>query len=99
MLFAEILKGLAGSDLGGGLHKKRIPLPGRGKRGGARTLIAYNQGDVLFFIYGFPKNERDNVHSKELQALKFMASKLLGYTTEQISTLIVEKELVEIKNE
>lgn len=95
----EILQGLGGTDLGGGLHKKRIPLQGRGKRSGARTLIAYNKGNVLFFIYGFAKNEKDNVHWKELQALKCVTSNLLSYTIKQINTLIAEKELVEIKND
>jgi hypothetical protein len=33
-------QGLIDADLGGGLFKKRIALPGRGKSGGARTLIA-----------------------------------------------------------
>lgn len=36
----EMEQGVIDADLGGGLYKKRIPMPGRGKRGGARTLIA-----------------------------------------------------------
>ena len=36
---------------GGGLYKKRMALAGRGKRGGARTIVAYNKGDVFFFVY------------------------------------------------
>jgi hypothetical protein len=52
----ELEQGL-GDAMGGFVYKKRIALPGRGKRGGARTLIAYRRGQAVFFMYGFPKNE------------------------------------------
>jgi hypothetical protein len=37
---SEIQRGLLEADLGGGIVKKRIALPGRGKRGSTRTLTA-----------------------------------------------------------
>jgi hypothetical protein len=40
----EIVCGLIDADLGAGVVKKRVALPGRGKRGGARTLVATNKG-------------------------------------------------------
>ncbi|WP_219892083.1 type II toxin-antitoxin system RelE/ParE family toxin [Chamaesiphon polymorphus] len=43
----EMLAGLYDADLGGGLVKKRIARPGKGKSGGFRTLIATNKGDYL----------------------------------------------------
>lgn len=57
---AEMDQGLIDADLGGGVMKKRVPLPGRGKSGGARTLVATNKGDRWFFLYGFAKNQRDS---------------------------------------
>lgn len=36
----EMAVGLYEADLGGGLFKKRIARPGKGKRGGFRTLVA-----------------------------------------------------------
>ena len=36
----EMAQGLIDADLGGGIVKKRVGLSGRGKRGGARTLVA-----------------------------------------------------------
>lgn len=62
MLWAAVIEmenGLIDADLGGHLVKKRIALPGRGKRGGARSLVAYRLGDCAFFVYGFAKNERE----------------------------------------
>lgn len=41
----EMAQGLIDADLGGGVFKKRVGLAGRGKRGGARTLVATNQGN------------------------------------------------------
>lgn len=47
----EMERGLVDADLGGGVVKKRVAPPGRGKRGGARTLLATNRGDRWFFVY------------------------------------------------
>jgi hypothetical protein len=41
----ETAAGLIDADLGGRVYKKRVPLPGRGKRGGARTLIGTDLGE------------------------------------------------------
>lgn len=64
----ELVAGLADA-LGGYVYKKRIGLPGRGKRGGVRTLIAFRQGEQAYFMYGYPKNERANISANELEAL------------------------------
>lgn len=42
---AEMAAGLVDADLGGGVLKKRIAVPGKGKSGGFRTLVATNKGD------------------------------------------------------
>jgi hypothetical protein len=58
LLFAavtEMAQGLIDADLGGGIVKKRVGLSGRGKRGGARTLVATNKANRWFFVYGFEK--------------------------------------------
>ena len=56
---------------------KRIGLAGRGKRGGARTLVATNKGSRWFFVYGFEKNDRANIADDELEALQGIAKELL----------------------
>jgi len=62
-------KGLIEANLGGDVVKKRLALPGRGKRGGARTLVATNKDNRWFFLFGFRKNERANITSEELEGL------------------------------
>jgi hypothetical protein len=65
----EMVKGLIDADLGGGVFKKRIALPGKGKSGSVRTLLATNRHDRWFFVFGFEKNDRGNITTKELEAL------------------------------
>jgi hypothetical protein len=93
---AEMVRGLIDADLGGGVVKKRIGLAGRGKRGGARTLIATNKGDRWFFVFGFEKSERANIADDELEALQELAAHLLARTGRQLDEAIVDGSLQEI---
>jgi len=95
----EIQKGLLEADLGGGIVKKRIALPGRGKRGSTRTLLATNRDNRWFFVFGFEKNERENISENELATLKMLAKDLLGMTAAQITVAIGEGFLVEVEHE
>jgi hypothetical protein len=92
----EMVAGLIDADLGGGLVKKRVGLPGRGKRGGARTLVATNKGNRWFFVLGFEKNERANIGNEELEALQDLAADLLARTTSQLEESIADGALQEI---
>lgn len=46
----EIENGLHDGNLGSGLYKKRVPMPGKGKRGSYRTLLAFKYGERAFFM-------------------------------------------------
>ncbi|MHB1565855.1 MAG: type II toxin-antitoxin system RelE/ParE family toxin [Acidiferrobacter sp.] len=91
-----MIRGLIDADLGGGVVKKRIGLAGRGKRGGARTLIATNKGNRWFFVFGFEKNERANISSEELGALQDVAADLLARTASQLGEATEDGSLQEI---
>jgi len=95
----EIQCGLLEADLGGGIVKKRIALPGRGKRGSTRTLLVTNRDDRWFFVYGFEKNERANISEKELGSLRKLAKDLLGLTSVQIAAAIEKGFLMEVEHE
>jgi hypothetical protein len=88
--------GLIDAELGGGVVKKRISLPGRGKSGGARTLLATNKGSLWFFVFGFEKNERANISSRELVALKALAVDLLKLSSAELDRQIDSEALQEI---
>lgn len=95
----EMEQGLVEANLGGNVYKKRIAIRGRGKRSSLRTLIAYKQGDLAFFVYGFAKNARANINARELKALKVLAKEMLGYTARGLESAINENELIEVTEE
>jgi hypothetical protein len=84
---------------GGDVLKKRVALPGRGKRGGVRTLVATRRASRWFFVYGFEKNEKANVSSKELEALQWLAEQLLDLTGHQLEVAVHDSSLQEICHE
>lgn len=92
-------QGLVDADLGGNIYKKRVGLSGRGKRGGVRTLIATNHGDRWFFLFGFEKNERDNITYSELQGLQQLARHLLYGTATLLTAALQDGSLTEICND
>ena len=92
----EMSQGLIDADLGAGLVKKRVGLAGRGKRGGARTLVATNKGNRWFFLYGFEKSDRANIATDELEALKEIATELLARTRQQLDEAVEDGSLQEI---
>ncbi|XOV78008.1 MAG: type II toxin-antitoxin system RelE/ParE family toxin [Aestuariibacter sp.] len=91
----EMEVGLIDAELGGHVYKKRAPIEGQGKSKGLRTILAFKIGNKAFFIYGFAKNERDNISSKELKALKRLAKELLGYSVEQLEQAVKAGSLIE----
>ena len=66
-------RGLIDADLGGGLIKQRIARPGQGKRGGHRGIVAYREGALAVFLFGFSKNEVENIGPDDLADLRLLA--------------------------
>jgi hypothetical protein len=95
----EMANGLIDADLGGHVMKKRVALQGQGKIGGARTLLAFKVGEQAFFMYGFAKNQQDNISAKELKALKAMAKQVLGYTPVQLKMVLNAGEFIEVNHD
>lgn len=79
--------------------KKRVAITGRGKRGGARTLIATRMQDRWFFVFGFNKNERDNISGDELKYLQQLARDLLSLSDQQLEIAVNAGELLEVNYE
>lgn len=96
---AEMERGLIDADLGGGVVKKRVALPNRGKSGSVRTLIATNKNDRWFFVLGFEKNERDNIDLTELKSLKEAAKTMLNMPDTKIQLALLNHDLMEIDHE
>ncbi len=95
----EMIRGLIDADLGGRVFKKRVPVPGRGKRGGARTIVGSNLQDRWFFLYGFEKKDRETIDTRELAALQTTAAALLAMEPRLLEKAAAEGELEEICHE
>lgn len=93
----EMESGMITADLGGSVFKQRIPLPGQGKRGGARTIIAARLNERYFFLYGFAKNEQDNISKQELRLLQEAGQELLGLDSKTLRESIDKHKIKEIK--
>ncbi len=90
-------KGIIDADLGGGVIKQRIARIGQGKSGGYRTIIVLKKGDKAFFVYGFAKNERENIDKNEAAAFKKAAKELLALSDKHVQELIDNGALTEVK--
>lgn len=95
----EMANGLVDTDLGGNLYKKRIALPGRGKRGSVRTIIVSNREDRWCFLFGFEKNERENITQGELAYLQGVAHVFLGFSDADLKSAIAIGEFLEVCHE
>lgn len=93
----EIEKGLYEGNLGSGLYKKRVAMPGQGKRSSYRTLLAFKKDDKAFFIYGFAKNDRADIDDKEQKIYRQLAKELLSMNEEAINKMIKNGKLFEVK--
>lgn len=92
-------KGGIDAALGGNLIKQRVARDGGGKSGGFRTIIAYRVKERSIFLYGFAKNERDNIDAEDLEILKMLARQFLPMSAAEIARAIEEGELIEAEHD
>ena len=93
----EIAVGNFDASLGQKVYKKRIAVAGKGKSGGARTIVAYQEGNNLFFVDGFTKGEKANVTPVEKVALQNAAKVYLALSTTDLNKAVKANKLIEIK--
>jgi hypothetical protein len=92
-------RGLIDADLGGGLIKQRVARPGQGRSGGYRTIVAYRAKQRAVFLYGFAKNERENIGPGELLTFRGIAADLLAADSAKIAEAIENGVLLEIDHD
>ncbi len=90
-------RGIVDADLGGGVIKQRVARTGQGRSGGYRMLIAYRSGDRSVFLYGFGKNERENIEHDELATLREIAAGWLKADVESLRRAMKEGVLLEVR--
>ncbi|STX81697.1 Uncharacterized protein conserved in bacteria [Legionella busanensis] len=89
-------KGLIDVDYGGGVIKQRLARLNQGKSSGYRCIILFRFNEKTFFVYGFPKNERDNISLDEERAFKDLSEQMFNFTDKEIDKLINTGTLIEV---
>jgi hypothetical protein len=93
----QIEQGLFEADLGGGVCKKRVSIPGQGKSGSTRTLVAKKHQGAIFFLAGREKNAPGaDFSDKEVEAAKIIAHALESANSKKLDELLATKILKEI---
>lgn len=93
----EILKGQYEADLGAGLCKKRIAVPGQGKSGATRTLVAKEGVNGIFFIAGRQKSDPGTDFSEgHITQAQVIGAALQKASAEKLGALVKDGVLKEI---
>jgi len=95
----NLLAGLSTADLGGHLYKVRVKRAHSGKSSGFRTIIVYKKDDRAIFLYGFGKNEKENIDKTELHYFKTLGKDLLSLNTDQLKKSVQQKILFDLEVE
>jgi len=95
-IVGRLEEGQADADLGGGVFKVRLARPGEGKSGGYRVIVYFKNEFRTFFVYGFPKSDRDNIDKRELKMFKVDAKEDFALTEDQIKSWLKRGTLIEI---
>lgn len=93
----SVESGTGSVSLGSGLYKIRLAGQSKGKSGGYRTFLIYKKEHTAIYIYGFNKNEQDNISDKELQMYKQLADTFLSLTIADVDKAIAVGELIELE--
>jgi len=94
----DLEAGLSTVDLGNHLFKVRVKREHSGKSSGYRTIIVFKADDIAIFLFGFGKNEKENINKNELQYFKKLANDLLSLSSEQLERAISQKALLNLEN-
>jgi len=90
-------KGLIDADYGEGVIKQRIARQGTGKSGGYRSIILFRKGERSFFVYGFAKNDQDNIDKSDERDFKDLAAVLLNASDAQVAELVESGKFQEVQ--
>jgi hypothetical protein len=98
-LIEDAEAGKIDADYGDGVIKQRIARPNEGKSGGYRAIVIFKRGERSFFVYGFAKNEQDNIDESDERDFKELAKVLLEAPDEDLESLVNDGKYIEVKND
>lgn len=93
----DLIENKSLSQLGKFLFKIRVRSSSSGKSGGFRTIVVSIENERVFFVYGFSKNEKENLTITELNSFKQLAKTYASLTITQINQAVKFGELIEVQ--
>jgi len=84
-------------SLGAGLYKVRIRRKYHGKSGGYRTLLIFRKEKLALYVYGFSKNEKDNLEQDELKFFKKLSKDILSMNEQEIINQIKSGSFIDLE--
>ncbi len=93
----DLEDGLSTANLGNHLFKVRVKREHGGKSSGYRTIIVYQEDNKAIFLYGFGKNEKENISNSELHYFKNLGNDLLALNKDQLKQFVKKNILFEIE--
>ena len=92
-------RGLIDADLGGGVIKQRIARRGQGRSGGFRAIVLFRRGERAFFVYGFAKNDHENLRRDELKAFRMLAGEMLELDEAGLGAALANGTIIEVNRD
>jgi hypothetical protein len=94
----DLENGLSVADLGKNLYKVRVKREGQGKSSGYKTIAVFKKKKRVVFLYGFAKNERENISDKELYYFQKLGGDVLKLNSSQIEKAIKNNVLFDLED-
>ncbi len=89
-------RGLIDADLGAGVIKQRVARPNEGRAGGFRTIVLFRVEERAFFVFGFAKNQQENISETNLRVFKLLAKELLNSSDQELEAAVKAEKLEEV---
>ena len=92
----NIENNLSSVNLGGGLYKVRVSGENSGKSSSYRTIVVYKALERAVMVYGFKKNEQENLTATELKSFKTLAKDILFLESDKLEKAIENEVFIKI---
>jgi len=90
-------RGLIYADLGEEVIKQAVARPNEAAINGFRTIIGFRSEYRAFFLFGFPKNEAENITPNALKGFRKITADFMALPDAQMEILFASDELREIE--
>ncbi len=95
-MIKDIENGMIDVNYGSGVIKQRLARPNQGKSAGYRCIVLFHIKERAFFMYGFPKNERDNISQEDERVFKDLSQQMFDFSDADIERMLESGVLVEV---